>query len=97
MLLLIVKYALKMEEYLSDCSKCVKIESNSKHAVKQDIRCLLDMELEIKSCLDNLSNKNYLTKDDYKYFKLSGSEPGIISRLCKFHKGTTANNSVPPF
>ena len=54
LLLLIVKYACKMEKHLSDCSKYVKTESNSKHTVKQDIRCLLDMELEIKSCLDDL-------------------------------------------
>ena len=53
-----------MEELLSDCSKYVKIEFNSKYTVNQDIRCLLDMELEIKSCLDDLLNKNYLSKDD---------------------------------
>ena len=59
-----LKYVRKMEELLSDCSKYVKIEFNSKYTVNQDIRCLLDMELEIKSCLDDLLNKNYLSKDD---------------------------------
>ena len=92
-----LKYVHKMEELLSDRSKFVKIEFNSKHTVNQDIRHLLDMELEIKSCLDNLLNKNYLSKDDYKYLKPCGSKPGIMYGLCKIHKGTTINNSVAPF
>ena len=33
-----------MEELLSDHSKFVKIEFNSKHIVNQDVRHLLDME-----------------------------------------------------
>ena len=86
-----------MEKCLSDCRKYVKTESNSKHTVKQDIKCLLDMELEIKSCLDDLLNKNYLSKDNYKYSKLSGSEPDIMCKLCKIHKGTTVNDSIPSF
>ena len=46
-----------MEELLNDRSKFIKIEFNSKHTVNQDIRHLLDMELEIKSCLDSLLKK----------------------------------------
>ena len=92
-----LKYVCKTEELLSDCSKFVKIEFNSKHTVNQDIRHLLDIELEIKSCLDNLLNKNYLSKDDYKYLKPCGSKPGIMYGLCKIHKGTTVNDPVPPF
>ena len=64
-----------MEEFLSDRSKFVKIGFNSKHTVNQDVRHLLQMELEIKSCLDDLLNKNYLSKDDYKYLKPCGSQP----------------------
>ena len=41
------------------------------------------MELEIKSCSDDLLYKNYLFKDDYKYLKQYGSEPGIMYGLCK--------------
>ena len=92
-----LKYVRKMEELLSDRSKFVKIEFNSKHTVNQDVRHLLDMELEIKSCLDDLLNKNYLSKDDYKYLKPCGSKPGIMYGLCKIHKGTTVNDPVPPF
>ena len=86
-----------MEELLSDRSKFVKIEFNSKHTVNQDVRHLLDMELEIKSCLDDLLNKNYLSKDDYKYLKPCGSKPGIMYGLCKIHKGTTVNGSCTFF
>ena len=92
-----LKYVPKMEEWLSDFSKFVKIEFNSKYTVNQDIRHLVAMELEIKSCLDNLLNKNYLSKDDYKYLKPCSSKPGIMYRLCKIHKGTTVNDFVPPF
>ena len=55
------------------------------------------MELEIKSCLDNLLNKIYLSKDDYKYLKPCGSKPGIMCALCKIHKGTSVNDLVPTF
>ena len=81
-----LKYVRKMEELLSDRSRFVKIEFNSKHTVNQDIRHLLDMELEIKSCLDDLLNKNYLSKDDYKYLKSCGSKLGIMYELVKFIK-----------
>ena len=47
-----LKYVHKMEELLSERSKFDKSEINSKHTVNQDVRHLLDMELEIKSCLD---------------------------------------------
>ena len=52
------------------------------------------MELEVKSCLGNLLNKNYLFKDYYKYLKSCGSKPGILYGI---HKGITVNDSVPPF
>ena len=61
-----LKYVHQMEELLYDRRKFVKIEFNSKHTVNQDVRHLLDMELEIKSCLDDHLNKIYLSKDDYK-------------------------------
>ena len=94
-----LKYVRKMEELLSDCSKFVKIEFTSKHTVNQDVRHFLDMELEIKSYLDDLLNKNYLSKDDYKYLKPCGSKPGIMIMygLCEIHKGATVNDPVPPF
>ena len=92
-----LKYIHKMEELLSDCSKFVKTEFNSKHTVNQDVRHLLDMESEIKSCLDDLLSKNYLSKDDSKYLKPCGSKPGIMYGLCKIHKGTTVNDPLPPF
>ena len=92
-----LKYVRKMEELLSDRGKFVKIEFNSKYTINQDIRHLLDMELEIKSCLVDLLNKNYLSKDDYKYLKPCGSKPGIMYGPCKIHKDTTVNDPVTPF
>ena len=52
------------------------------------------MELEIKSCLDDLLDKIYLSKENYKYLKSCGSKPGIMYGLNKIHKGTTVNDPV---
>ena len=84
-----------MEKLISDSSEFAKIDFNPKHNVNQDIRHLLDMEFEIKSCLDDLSNHNYLSKDDYKFLKPCSSTPGIMYGLSKVHKGTTDNDNVP--
>ena len=64
---------------------------------RKEILLLDSSSQEIKSCLDDLLNKNYLSKDDYKYLKPCGSKPGIMYALCKIHKGTTVNDPVPPF
>ena len=53
------------------------------------------MELEIKSCLDDLLDKIYLSKENYKYLKPCGSKPSIMYGLNKIHKGTTVNDPVP--
>ena len=47
--------------------------------------------------MDDLLDKNYLSKDDYKYLKPCGSKPDIMYGLCKIHKGTTVNVPVPLF
>ena len=86
-----------MEELLSDRSKFVKIEFNSKHTINQDVRHLIDIELEVKYCLYELLNKNYLSKYDYKYLKACGSKPGIMYGHRKIHKGNTVNDPVRPF
>ena len=65
-------YVNKMETLLSDTTKFVKIEFNPKHKVNKEIRHLLDMEENIKSCLDNLIDNGYLSDDDYKFLKPCG-------------------------
>ena len=81
-----LSYVNEMEKLLSDRSKFVKIEFNPKHKVNQDIRHLLDMEFEIKSCLDYLYNHNHLSKDDYKFLKPCGSNPVLCMDCAKFIK-----------
>ena len=81
---------------LCDCSKFVKTEFNSKHTVNKDIRHLLDMESEIKSCLYNLLDKNYLSKDDNMYLKPCGNKTNILYGHCKIQEGATINDLVPP-
>ena len=92
-----VSYIVKMEKLLSDRSKFMRVEFNSKYKANHEIRHLLDMEKEIKSCLDDLQNSNYLSKDDYKFMKPYGRKPGVMYGPCKVHKGVTPNGSVPPF
>ena len=55
------------------------------------------MEDEIKSCLDDLLEQNYLTKDDYKLLKPVGTRPGIMYGLCKVHKDKSNGSVLPPF
>ena len=55
-------YVNKMEKLLSDTSKFEKIEFNSKHKFNQDLRFLIDIETELKSCLDDLLENNYFQK-----------------------------------
>ena len=90
-------YVNKMETLLSDTTKFVKIEFNPKHKVNKEIRHLLDMEENIKSCLDNLIDNGYLSDDDYKFLKPCGSKPGVMYGLCKVHKSVSDDDPVPPF
>ena len=47
-------YVNKMEKLLSDTSKFEKIEFSSKYKFNQDLRLFIDIETELKSCLDDL-------------------------------------------
>ena len=67
------------------------------YSKNQDKRHFLDMELEIKSCSDDLFDKNYLSNNDHKYLKPCGSKPDIMYGLCKIHKGATVNDLLPSF
>ena len=53
--------------------------------------------MKFESCLDDLYNHNYLSKDDYKFLKPCDSEPGVLYGMCRVHKGTTDNDDVSPF
>ena len=92
-----LSYVNKMDKLLSHRSKFFKIDFNQKHKVNQDIRHFLDMEFEIKPCLDDIYNHNYLSKDDNKFLKPFGSNPGVMYGLCKVYKVSTDNDNVPPF
>ena len=87
----------KREELLSDTSKFVQVQFNPKHSVNKEIRHILDMEENIKTCLDDLLQNHYLSEEDYKHLKPVGKRPGIMYGLCKVHKDTTNGSEVPPF
>ena len=80
-------YIKKMKELLADTSKFVKVEFNKKTQVNQELRHLLDLEGNIKTCPDNLLEKQYISREDYNFLKPCGSRPGIMYGLCKVHKG----------
>ena len=75
-------YTAKMEELLSDRSKFMKVEFNSKYKINHEIRNLLYVEQESKSCLDDLQNTSYLSDDDYIFVEPYGSKSGVIYGLC---------------
>ena len=75
-------YTAKMEELLSDRSKFMKVEFNSKYKINHEIRNLLYVEQESKSCLDDLQNSSYLLDDDYIFVEPYGSKSGVIYGLC---------------
>ena len=60
-------YLNQMEESLSDTSKFREITFNAKHKVNKKLRHLLDMESNIKVCLDTLRDNNYLLEEDHKF------------------------------
>ena len=90
-------YVQKMEDLLSDTSKFAKVGFNPKHKVNKELRHIIDMEETIKNVLDDLLQNNYLSEDDHKLMKPTGSRPGVMYGLCKVHKGVTDGSTVPPF
>ena len=92
-----LSYVQKVEALLSDTSKFSKVSFNPKHKVNKELRHILDMEEAIKHCLDDLLHRNYLSKEDYKLMKPTGSRPGVMYGLCKIHKDTTNGRELPPF
>ena len=92
-----LSYVQKMEELLSDTSKFTKVKFNPKHKVNQELRHILGMEEAIKLCLDDLLQRNYLSQEDYKLMKPTGSRPGVMYGLCKIHKDATNGRELPPF
>ena len=92
-----LSYVQKMETLLSDTSKFSKVSFNPKHKVNKELRHILDMEEAIKHCLDDLLHRNYLSEEDYKLMKPTGSRPGVMYGLCKIHKDTTNGTELPPF
>ena len=90
-------YVQRMEDLLSDTSKFQKISFNPKHKVNKELRHIIDMEDAIKKCLDDLLEHKYLSEEDYKKMKPTGSRPGVMYGLCKVHKDMTNGQELPPF
>ena len=56
-----------------------------KHKANEEIRHLLDLEVPINDCLDDLLRNEQIIIEDYNCFKPGGSRPVIIYGLCKVH------------
>ena len=54
----------------------------------------MDLEARINDCLDDLSRKEQIIKEDYNGFKPRGSRSAIIYGLCKIHKPIEDPNDV---
>ena len=92
-----LSYVQKMEDLLSDTTKFSKVNFNLKHKVNRELRHILSMEDAIKHCLDDLRQGDYLSEEDYKMMKPTGSRPGVMYGLCKIHKDKTNGRELPPF
>ena len=73
------------------------MEFTKKHKVNQELRHLLNLKGNIKTCLNNLLEKQYISREDYNFLKPCDSRPSIMYGLCKVHKGRRASNDLPPF
>ena len=73
----------------------MSVTFNPKDKVNKEVQHLLDMESTIESCLDDLLNNNYLSKEDYKFLKPYYSKPGLMYRLCKVHKFNPITGDAP--
>ena len=76
-----VSYVFDVEKFLGDTSKFIKVAFNLKHKVNKEVRHLIGSN--IKDCLEDLFENNYLRKEDYNFMKPCGSKPGVLYRLWK--------------
>lgn len=61
------------------------------HKVNQDLRHLLDLEGNKKTCLDNLLEKHYPSKIDHNFLKPCVVRAGIMYGMSKLQKGKGAS------
>ena len=66
---------------------------NPKRKVNKEVRHLADNEFNIRRCLDDLLENNYLSQEDYNFMRPCGSKLGVLYRLCKVHKNLMNPNS----
>ena len=82
-----------MQKLLGDTRKRINFAFNSKHKVNKEVRHLADNEFNIRRCLDDLLENNYLSQEDYNFMRPCGSKLGGLYRLCKVHKNLMNPNS----
>ena len=85
-----------MEKLLRDTSKFIKVAFSPKHKLKKEVRHLRDIESNIKHCLDNFIENNYLSKEDYNFMRPCGNKRGVLYGLCKVHKKPDEPNRLLP-
>ena len=79
---------------LGDTRKFLKVAFNPKHKVSKEVR-LTDIKSNIKHCLDDLLENNYISKEHYNLMSRCGSKPVVLYRLCKVHKKSDEPNGLP--
>ena len=80
-----------MEEILNDPSKFRKVDF---HKQFKEVNYLVDKEKEINKFLNDLGDRDILSKEDISRLKPHGSQPGILYGLSKVHK--TVVGGIPP-
>ena len=87
----------KCKRLLGDTSKFINVAFNSKHKVNKEVRHLADNEFNIRHCLDDLLENNYLSQEDYNFMRPCGNQLGVSYGLCKVHKNLINLMDQPHF
>ena len=90
-------YVFEMEKLPGDTSKFIKVAFNFKHKVSKEVRHLTDIESNMKHCLNDLLENNYLSKEDYNFMRQCGNKLGVLYGLCKVHKNLMNLIDYPHF
>ena len=81
-----------MGEILHDPSK---FQNTNFHKSFKEVNYLVDKQAEINTFLNDLGDRDILSKPEVDRLKPHGSQPGILYGLCKVHK--TVTGGIPPF
>ena len=64
----------------------LKVAFNPKNKVNKEVKHRTDIVFNIKHCLDNLLENNYLNQEDYNFMRSCGINSKVLYGPYKVHK-----------